>query len=310
MEIVRESFCVPSCDGVHTLAGVVFRPTGQIRGFFHVVHGMTEYIGRYERFMTAMAEAGYLTFGYDNLGHGNTGDPTNDLGFIATRGGWELLIRDVRVFSDAVFKTYGKTAELPYLLMGHSMGSFIARLAAARTVKADKLIAMGTGGPNPAANPGLGLIALIQCFYGARHISPLLQKVAFGNYNKRFEKELEDAPDPWLTTDAEIRKKYAGDPFCTFKFTVSAMGDLIRLMKYSNQSAWYETLPVSTPVLLVSGEDDPVGNYGVGVRQVTERLARSGHNVSCVLYPGGRHEILNDVTYDATVQDILAFAGE
>ncbi len=310
MLYIKESFTAPSSDGIHTLAGVVFRPMGEIKGYFHIVHGMTEYIARYERIFAALAEEGYLSFGYDNLGHGHTARDDSELGYIAKKDGWLLLGQDVKVFSDAVFATYGKTDAQPYYLMGHSMGSFIVRLAAERYVKPDKLIVMGTGGSNPAAGAGLALIALIKLFCGERHISKLLDAVAFGSYNKKFVDEIAEAPNPWLTTDVAVRRAYMDDKYCTFKFTVSAMGDLIRLMKYVNSKAWYQKLPKDLPILLLSGVDDPVGNYSKGIGEVHGKLEKSGHKVSCILYPGARHEILNDFTYEQVKSDILAFVGE
>lgn len=307
MAIVKRVFDVTSSDGIHTLAGVVYIPDGKIRGLFHVVHGMTEYIARYNRFMKALAKEGYLCFGYDNLGHGETAREESELGYIAKRDGWKQLVRDVKVFSDAVRAVYDDKGKLPYYLMGHSMGSFIARLAAETYVHPDGLIIMGTGGPNPVAGAGLALIGGIKCVRGDRHISPLLDKIAFGSYNERFGGGTTEDPNPWLTTDESVRERYNRDPLCTFKFTVSAMGDLIRLTKNANRGAWYKKLSVRIPILLVSGEEDPVGGYGEGVRTVEKKLKATQHDVECILYAGARHEILNDFTYDAVKRDILEF---
>ena len=231
MAFVKRDFFVPSCDGKHTLSGVVFVPDGEIKGYFHTVHGMTEYIGRYERFMCDMADNGYLCFGYDHLGHGNTATDESELGFIAPKDGWKLLVEDVKRFSDAVFYEFGRTNE-PYILMGHSMGSFIVRLASVMSVKPDKLIVMGTGGGNPAAGAGLALISVIKTIMGKKHVSKLVYALAFGDSNKRFAEENDDRS--WITTDKLIRDKYKNDKLCSFKFTVSAMGDLITLLKNSN----------------------------------------------------------------------------
>ncbi len=299
----KTEFSVPSSDGIHTLMGVVYLPEGEAKGMFHIVHGMTEYIARYDALMCDLAKAGYIAFGYDNLGHGKTARSKDELGYIAPKNGYKLLVRDVGVFANAVRAAYGET--LPYVLMGHSMGSFIARLAAEEGKGIDKLIVMGTGGPNPMAGAGLALIALLKRFYGDRHISPLIDKVAFGGYNKRFADT--EAPNPWLTTDTAVRAQYKDDPYCSFKFTVSAMGDLIRLTKNANRSAWYENLPKNLPVLLVSGEDDVVGGYGKGVLTVKKGLEKQGVSVTCRLYKGARHEILNDFTYENVKNDILVF---
>ena len=304
MGIEIKKYCVRSSNGTHDLKGVLYIPDGKIKAIFQIVHGMTEHIGRYDRIMRDMAEQGYLCFGYDQLGHGYTARDKSELGYIAKKKGWDILARDVKVFSDAVRAEYGES--IPYFLMGHSMGSFIVRLSAEKYVKPDKLIVMGTGGPNPAAGAGLCVIALIKLFKGDRHISKTIYKLAFGSYNKKFADGKHDNGS-WLTTDMDIRKKYWADDFCTFKFTVSAMGDLIRLMKYSNRSAWFKNVSPDLPILIVSGEDDPVGNYGKGITAVDYKLKKNGKNVMNILYKGARHEILNDFTYDDVKKDIIHF---
>ncbi|MBR3878948.1 MAG: alpha/beta hydrolase [Clostridia bacterium] len=303
MNVTVKKISVPSSDGIHNLVGVVYLPDSQIKGIYHIVHGMTEHIGRYKRIMTDLADKGYICVGYDNLGHGYTAKDKSELGYIADNDGWDLLSRDVALFAAAVKKEYGE--DLPYYLMGHSMGSFIVRLSAERYFVPDKLIIMGTGGPNPAAGAGLTVIALIKLLYGRRHISKLVDKLAFGSYNKKFTDTSQKGS--WLTTDLEVRKKYWEDDFCTFKFTVSAMGDLIKLMKNSNRNAWFKNVSSSLPILLLSGENDPVGNYGEGISYVTQKLKRNGKNAECVLYKGARHEILNDFTYTEVLNDIVKF---
>lgn len=307
MSIEKIKFEAASTDSIHTLRGVVYLPEQTAKGYLHVVHGMTEHIERYSGFMTEMAENGYICFGYDHLGHGYTAENDGELGFIAKKNGDELLARDVGAFYDAVSKKYGK--ELPYFLMGHSMGSFVVRRACETSVSPDGLIIMGTGGKNPAALPALILIKLIRTFFGDMHISPLLNKLAFGSYNNRFGGGSEADPKPWLTCDDEIRKIYYADKFCTFDFTITAMGDLIRLIKKVNSKAWYAGFSKSLPALIVSGSEDPVGNYGKGVKEVEDGLVRAGCNAKCILYDGARHEILNDFTKEQVTEDILNFVN-
>ena len=307
MDINKKEFFVPSSDGINTLSGIIYYPKTEPKGYFHIVHGMTEHIERYEKTMTALAEEGFICFAYDNLGHGKTAKAEDDLGFIANKKGYDLLARDVKLFSDAVFAYCKK--ELPYILMGHSMGSFIVRYASEKYVCPDRLIVMGTGAANPAADAGLMLISIIKLFKGDKYKSKLIQDLAFGSYNDRFKDELSAAPSPWLTTDVSVRQKYSADKYCSFKFGVSAMGDLIRIMKYSNRHAWFKNIRKDMPILLVSGEDDPVGNYGRGVRAVEKKLLAAGADVKCVLYKGARHEILNDFCYEDVKRDILEFCN-
>jgi alpha-beta hydrolase superfamily lysophospholipase len=184
------------------------------------------------------------------------------------------------------------------------MGSFIARLATAKYKSPDKLIIMGTGGKNPLASPGLLIISLIKAFRGGHHISTLVQKLAFGNYTERFEGT---DPSRWLSTNQERLSAFHEDKLSGFRFTVSAMKDLVRMNRDCNLGRWYKNMPTSLPVLLVSGEDDPVGNYSKGVLEVEEGLKKQGVPVKCVIYKGARHEILEDFTHDDVVRDILAF---
>ena len=305
--VQKKNFNVLSSDGVHDLSGVVYIPDGEIKGLFQVVHGMTEHIARYDRFLSDMADQGYISFGYNHLGHKDTVSD-DELGYIAKENGWQLLVNDVKVYSDAVRAEFGN-ADMPLYLMGHSMGSFIARLAAERCVIANRLIVMGTGGPNPASDIGLALIGVIKRIKGDRHISKLIDDIAFGSYNNRFGGATSEDPSKWLTCDESVRRAYYADKYCTFKFTVSAMGDLIRLIKYSNSEDWFKNISAVLPILLVSGEDDPVGNYGKGVRDVESRLKKQGKCVECKIYKGARHEILNDFTYGETLEDIIRFCN-
>ena len=302
MEITVLEKRVLSSDKIHNLYGKVYVPSGEIKGIFQVVHGMTEHIGRYDSFMKIMAQYGYVTFGYDHLGHGNTAKDESELGFIAHKDGYKFLIEDVAVFANEVRKEYGEN--LPYYLLGHSMGSFIVRCSALKNVPT-KLIVMGTGGENKAATTGIALIKSIKTVRGEMHFSKLVDKIAFGAYNTKFINEKDGCS--WLTKDEEIRRLYKEDKFCTFKFTVSAMQDLMKLLVLCNSKKWYENLSKDLPILLVSGEDDPVGNFGKGIYEVHSRLEEQGIDAKMILYKDCRHEILNDTSKEDVIRDILEF---
>lgn len=296
---------VSSSDGTHQLAGKVYVPEGDIKGMLQVVHGMTEHIERYHDFMNEVAENGYLVFAYDHLGHGHTAVDRGELGFIAHENGWKYLVDDVNRFADEVRAEFGEG--LPYYLMGHSMGSFIVRLAAEKFDKDNKLIVMGTGGPNPAVYSGIATVKLIKKIKGERYISKTIEKLVFGSYNKKFDG---DSPYSWLSTIEQERIDYANDPLCTFKFTASAMEDLLHLTKESNSKRWFDSRVTKKPILLISGADDPVGDYGKGVKAVHDRLKANGADVKFKLYANCRHEILNDICRKKVVKDILEFIAK
>lgn len=292
---------VLSSDGVHTLKGVVYLPTGETKGIFHLVHGMTEYIGRYDALLSLIASAGFVACGFDNLGHGKTAE-VSERGFIAEKDGYKYLVDDVMRFAEAVKADYPK---LPYYLMGHSMGSFIVRLAAEKYKNdIDRLIICGTGGPNPAAGAGIALCNLLMLFKGARAYSPFIENMAFGSYNKRFGG---GGKYEWLTKDEEIKKAYAADELCNFHFTLCALKDLVKLNSLCNKPRWFRSVRRDMPILIIAGEDDPVGNYGKGVTAVYKKLKEAGCDVSIHLYENCRHEIHNDTCREQSAQDILKF---
>ncbi len=293
---------IPSTDGKNTLQGIMYIPNGDIKGIFHLVHGMNEYIGRYEHLFEFLTNEGYACVGFDNLGHGKTAKK-GDHGFIASKHGDKYLIDDVKAFADSVKADY---PNLPYYLMGHSMGSFITRLAVAKYPHlADKYICCGTGGSNPASGIGLLLCNIIKLFRGERALSPFIEYMVFGSYNKKFEGI---SKFDWLTKDHNMIKRYEKNEFCKFHFTISALYDLIRLNKDSNSRKWIKSYPKDLPILLVAGDMDPVGNYGKGVREVYDRLkAAQKSDVSIILYENCRHEIHNDTSREQMFSDILKF---
>ena len=303
----KSDFNVPSTDGLHTLKGIVYEPDSRPLGVFHIVHGMSEHIGRYDEFMTELCENGWLVCGYDNLGHRYTAKDDSELGYIAPKDGWKYLVRDVQAFREKVAAAYG--VSYPYVLMGHSMGSFIARLAAVVNPRPDKLIIMGTGGPNPAAGPGKLLAGTIAAVKGDKHVSPFLEGIIFKGYNDRFKNDPDSDEFSWLSTLKNTRIKYIADKYAGFHFTSSGLKDLITLTKKTGDKKWFSAVNKTLPILLVSGSEDPVGNYGKGVEQVYKLLKaqKLKPEPQFKLYEGARHEILNDFCRDEVVRDILAF---
>ncbi|MBQ8498030.1 MAG: lysophospholipase [Clostridia bacterium] len=293
---------IPSSDGIHTLRGLFYLPENP-KGILQISHGMVEHIERYDAFMTYIAENGFIVCGHDHLGHGRTAENDTELGFIAEKDGHLSVCEDVYLFGKAIRAEY---PNLKHILLGHSMGSFIVRNTMISHPDAcDALILMGTGGPNPLSRFGLLLTSLIGKLFGAKHISRLAYIAAFSSYNKRTASK---HPMAWLSRDEEELQKHDADKFCTFRFTVSAMHDLIRLQADANRREWFENLRKDLPILLVSGTEDPVGNYGKGIETIYSRLIEEGiTDVTRILYPDMRHEILNEFDREKPYADILSF---
>ena len=186
------------------------------------------------------------------------------------------------------------------------MGSFVARLATAKILP-DALILCGTADQNHAAVLGQFLCKKVRRRYGARHISDFLEKMVFSSYDDRFPG---DYKGRWLTVDTANLLRYKDDPFCIFRFTASAMEDLITLHRNSTSFRCMASIPHNTPILMVSGMEDPVGGYGKGVQRLHRKFKKQKKNATLHLYKGYRHEILYDFCRDQVLSDILNFLQE
>lgn len=297
-----------SADGKNRIAYIKWTDDETTpRAVLQLAHGMAEYIRRYDAFAGFMAQNGYVVYGSDHLGHGDSAASGDDLGYIAEKDGYKLLAADLKSMSDTA---RGEYPSLPLVLLGHSMGSFVARLyASSYPSAADALVLSGTSGPNPAGAAGVLIVDLISAFKGERHRSGFVDKMAFGAYNKRCG-EVKTAFD-WLSTNEDNVSAYVADERCGFVFTLSAFRDLFKLLKAVSEKGWAARLRKNLSVLLVSGEEDPVGGYGAGVKAVRDALTAAGvSDVTLKLYDGMRHEILNETGKERVWADILAWCDK
>ena len=295
MSYTFKEISLPSCDGKNKLHAEMYVPSSEVRAVVQLAHGMIDYVGRYEALAKYLAERGVAFVGNDHLGHGKTAACSDDLGYFADKDGYKLVVDDLYRMNTLIKQEFpGK----PVVLLGHSMGSFMARLYATRYPESiSAIIIHGTGGANPLLAPGKLVAKLLCALYGTRHRSKLITALAFGSYNSHYPKE--EGENAWLTRDVARVATRQTDPFTNYMFTVSGYIDLFNALGESNSKKWYESYPKSLPTLVISGDDDPVGNYGKGVREVYENLSARGlENLTLKTYEGARHELFNEINSD------------
>ena len=295
----------PSADGKNTIYAEIYTPKHAApKGIVQLAHGMIDYTGRYTALASFLCEHGFIFAGNHHLGHGKSVGTSEDFGFFAERDGYKYVLEDINSMNKYLRKTH---PDLPIILLGHSMGSFISRLYVAQHPTAvSGLIIHGTGGPNPLVGVGKLLSKLITSFYGARHRSELINNMAFSSYNKRYPKE--EGHNAWLTRDLAKVADRDTNEFTSFKFTVSGYTDLFTFLASSNSKAWFKSYPKKMPTLVMSGDMDPVGDYGKGPAYVYKQLMINGaSNVTIKMYEGARHELFNETNADEVFHDILAW---
>lgn len=278
-------------------------PVENPKAVLQITHGMSEFIERYDAFAKFLNQCGVYVAGHDHIGHGQSADP-KDYGYFGEEDGWLFFAEDVEKLRKMIRREF---PDIPYFVMGHSMGSFVARTWFAKYAKdVDGVIFMGTAGSNPALGAGKSLVKLIRTFKGGRHVSKLVTAMAFGSYNKH----IPDAKtyNDWLTRDDAIVNEYVKDPRCGFSFSLAGYNDLFSMLQFINSPKWYNDIPKDIPVLLVAGDDDPVGEYGKGPAEVAEKMQEAGcEDVSLLLYEGMRHEVLNEFGKETVMDDIKKF---
>lgn len=303
--MVKKHFHFSSTDGIHKIHGIVWRPEdeSQIRGVLQIVHGMVEFIERYDDFAAFMCSHGFVVTGEDHLGHGGSVNNSDEYGYFAKKDGMSCIVEDNYRLKKHMEREF---AGKPYFILGHSMGSFITRLFIMKYSKEiDGAIIMGTGNqPVLLASAGRLLTCAIALAKGWHFRSSFINNMAFGSYNKRFEPAR--TPYDWLTKDEAIVDAYMADERCTFVFTLSAYRDLFGAVAEIGKTENIKKVREDLPVLIVSGEDDPVGGFGKGVKGVFEKFkAANLKNVSLKLYKGDRHEILNETDRKTVYEDLV-----
>ncbi|KAF1297370.1 alpha/beta hydrolase [Enterococcus sp. JM4C] len=301
MEIIEQS--IPSTNDKNQLKVKIWRPKKSIKAVFQIIHGMVEHIERYSEFAVYMASKGYLVVGHDHVGHGDSVTDESEYGHFGSKNGHQVLVKDVATIQQYFAAEY---PNIPYFILGHSMGSLVLRnyLIQYPDVSLEGAILMGTA-HEPLLKMRAAILAsgLIVHVKGAEYPSKLIDQLAFGGYNKRFEPAR--TPKDWLTRDEEMVDLYLDDAKTQFMFSVKAYQDLFILTKNASNPALLKRINDNLPIYLISGAQDPVGGFGKNVTKLYEQLQSANKQVTMTLVKNGRHEILNEMNAYEVYQMVL-----
>jgi len=274
----------------------------QPRGVIQIAHGMAEHALRYEEFSQFLTDNGWVIYANDHRGHGQTIANVDDKGFFANENGFDKVVHDMKLLSDKIKDDY---PHLPLFIFGHSMGSFLTR----RYVQIFNndiagIILSGTGGSKGVIGKvGLQIAKFERWRTGARTPSPLLDKLTFGQYNKEFSPAR--TKFDFLSRDEKQVDKYIADDLCGFICTAGFFVDLISGLDKIHQKQEMDKVNRSLPIFIISGDKDPVGDNGKGVKEVYEELYNRQENLTMKLYEGARHELINETNHLEVYEDIL-----
>jgi alpha-beta hydrolase superfamily lysophospholipase len=269
------------------------------RAVLQIAHGMAEHSSRYKDFAAFLAGKGYVVCAEDHAGHGSHAALK---GFFAEKDGWECVLKDMKALMD---EASGRYPGLPVFLLGHSMGSFLARSYITRYGEGlSGCILSGTMGPNPALGAAGLLSSMQKKLKGPRSPAYFISNLSMGPYTKRIKNPVNRCA--WLSTVDKVCVDYANDENCGFVFTAGAYYDMFNALKEINGPAWPLRIPKDLPVYFFAGDEDPVGDYGKGVEKVYLSVKEAGvKDVSLKLYKGGRHEMLNEANREEVYRDTL-----
>lgn len=280
---------------------LLVKPEGEIKGIVQISHGMAEHKERYKPFMEYLASCGYIAIIHDHRGHGTSVKRHEDLGYFYENRA-EYIVEDLHQITTYIKKQYPNKK---LILFGHSMGSMVVRKYIKKYDKdIDKLIVCGSPSQNPYTGLALAVVKILKIFKGEYHRSNLIQKLAFGTYNKNIENPISE--NAWVCANEDTVKEYDNDELNGFVFTLNGFQNLFTLMKdiYSKQG--WELNKKELPIFFIAGADDPVIISAKDWQKAQNFLKELGYqNVSGKLYQGMRHEILNEKDKKIVFEDVL-----
>lgn len=297
-------FTLPSSAPGRMLHAFRCVPEGEVRAIVQLSHGMVEFIDRYKPLAEYLAARGILVTGNDHLGHGGSIRTRADYGYFAEPDGNRAVLDDLHAMTVLTKKLY---PGVPYFLLGHSMGSFYARQYLCEWgSELDGAIILGTGfQPKALVAFARTVCRVLAVFFGWQHRSRLVAELSFLGYNKGLEGR---TTHDWLNRDQAEVDKYLAEERCTFTFTLNAYYSMFSGILRLHDPAFLARMPKELPLLFLSGDADPVGEQGKGVRRAIQSLKDAGvQNIESIFYPGARHELLVETNKLEVFGDIAAW---
>ena len=297
-------FTLPSSAPGRMLHAFRCVPEGEVRAIVQLSHGMVEFIDRYKPLAEYLAARGILVTGNDHLGHGGSIRTRADYGYFAEPDGNRAVLDDLHAMTVLTKQLY---PSMPYFLLGHSMGSFYARQYLCEWgSELDGAIILGTGfQPKALVAFARTVCRVLAVFFGWQHRSRLVAELSFLGYNKGLEGR---TTHDWLNRDQTEVDKYLAEERCTFTFTLNAYYSMFSGILRLHDPAFLARMPKELPLLFLSGDADPVGEQGKGVRRAIQSLKDAGvQNIESIFYPGARHELLVETNKLEVFGDIAAW---
>lgn len=283
---------IASTDSKNNLNVIIWETEKEPIGVLQIVHGMAEYIDRYDNFAKYMTEHGFNVIGHDHLGHGHSVSDEHDYGFFAEENGDKIIIEDMHSVTQYARE---KWEELPNFILGHSMGSFCLRQYLTKySNDVFGAIIMGTGWiPSTAALLGKTIATNTCKSKGSHTVNPLLIKLTLEPYNKPFAPARTNCD--WLSRDEKQVDLYVNDKLCGFDFTAGAYKDFFTILEKIAKNRQLIGMRKSLPILITSGSVDPVGGKKA-CEKLNAQYKRCGiDDVTLKLWENDRHEILNEL---------------
>lgn len=287
--------------GAGKIHGCRWTPEGEAKAVVQIVHGIAEFVERYDGFANYLTGLGFVVVAEDHMGHGQSINGDGIQGYF--HGGWFTAIEDTMQLMNDTMVAY---SGVPYVLFGHSMGSFMARTILCKYPDSgiSAAVICGTGWQPTFALPALIKVVESICkMTGETNPNEKLQGMVFGSYNKKVEHP-RTAYD-WLTRDNKIVDAYIAHPLCGFTASCGLLRDMMKGFLYIQNPDNLARMRKDLPVFFIAGGDDPVGNYGKGVHQTADAFRKAGMtDVSVRVYPLCRHEILNEINKEEIYEDV------